>query len=402
MTKLYSCNPCKYNTNRKSSYTYHLKSFKHTSNMAIYTLNTITHENTPPDSGIKNGASCIQFISSTSHAGNLQNPILEQRSGFILEPELGICLGQSVGSDVGPDIGPDVRHDIGSYIRSGIGFDIESGVGSNMDGGPSVEIELEQGLEQNIGKNLITCEYCEKEYSTLRILKKHQKLCKLKELYLVKKRLEDALEEERNSKNKLVMMLEDDRNKILEEKNKLLEEHKELRDVQKDYYNLLKEMNQYNKKGKKTTINMVYIINNFKDAHSFSDLMEPEFTEAEKKMIDNYGPLGGTINILDSRCVKNISIEKRPFHCVDVARQKFILNDNDSWKMDTDGKEIMAVATPKVYKYCIDNINGNTISGIQQQQNILNVFSKTNQKKVVKELCDLTSINQIKITDLHN
>ena len=37
---------------------------------------------------------------------------------------------------------------------------------------------------------------------------------------------------------------------------------------------------------------------------------------------------------------ENIDVDKRPFHCIDSSRSKYILRENDNWSIDDRGERV--------------------------------------------------------------
>jgi hypothetical protein len=69
--------------------------------------------------------------------------------------------------------------------------------------------------------------------------------------------------------------------------------------------------------------------------------MNKPLTNEEKDYTDKNGAILGCNNLLVNRCIDDIDINKRPFHCVDESRLKFILRNNDKWEVDSKGEQIM-------------------------------------------------------------
>jgi hypothetical protein len=380
MVKHYECLYCMYKTNRKSRYTDHLNSKKHCLNVIISNNNDILKTN--------------DKISEREPMFSEREPMFSEREPMFSEREPAFAEQEPTLSGQEPTLS---EQELTLSEQEPTLYEQNNEI---------------SGQENNIKKSNIICKYCNTKFNYNKNMNRHYSKCKLKDIYIENETIkynETILKQELLDRDKKIYEKTKQIQQIDEEKTKqiqqLEEEKKKLLEIQSDYYSLLKEMNEYNRKptkGAKTTINMVYIINNFKDAHNLSDLMEPEFTEDEKKMIDDNGPLCGTISILDNRCIKNMSIEKRPFHCVDTSRQKFIINKNNAWKVDLDGNEIMSLINPKIYDYCKEDISDKSdMSSLRKQKNLLESLQRVNQKKIIKELCDMTSINELKVSDIN-
>ena len=75
----------------------------------------------------------------------------------------------------------------------------------------------------------------------------------------------------------------------------------------------------------KKNVNMFYIINNYTEANNFEALMNPYLSPNETKYIQAKGVVSGGYQLLHDRCISGIDVDKRPFHCVDNSRNKYML-----------------------------------------------------------------------------
>ena len=211
------------------------------------------------------------------------------------------------------------------------------------------------------------CKYCNK-FKAKSNRARHYKLCKAK------------IEHEQTQKNLI---------KLLKEENK-----------KKDEYitNLIKTLvgknngdtNITNNTTNNTTINdhslnMFYVINNFKEAHNFEDLMDAPLTMAEKEYIINNGSIVGCYKLLKSRCIDDLDLDKRPFHCLDGSRSKYLLRTKDDWSVDQKGEKILNTGYSKMKDvYCIDNFNDTEKFSNNMKQ--LLALEGLGRKKIIKEL----------------
>lgn len=237
------------------------------------------------------------------------------------------------------------------------------------------------------------CEYCGKVLSYKKTLSRHKKTCKFKDVVIEKKQLETTFE---SDKNDLTEKLEEQQ-EMLQKQNKKLEKFKEMKD---DYMKLLKQIAQSKVKG--NTMNMYYIINHFNDAYNFEDLMKPELTDKEKKKLDELEPLSGSIYVIENRCITDMDVKKRPIHCLDTARDKYLLRTNNAWVVDHKAKKIFSKVSSHIYKhylldpqdpkYTIDEI-------LKNQQQLIRMEGKSSQIKLMKDLNDKVYIKNIAVPD---
>ena len=106
-------------------------------------------------------------------------------------------------------------------------------------------------------------------------------------------------------------------------------------------------------------LNMYYVINNYKEACNYSDLMDKPLTKEELDYLFENGPTLGCLNLIKSRCLNDLGKDKRPFHCVDSSRDKYLLREKDDWEIDLKGEKIMNKAintTRDNYKYDLEEL----------------------------------------------
>src|SRR3990172_11685838 len=95
--------------------------------------------------------------------------------------------------------------------------------------------------------------------------------------------------------------------------------------------------------------NTSFIFNNYKNPHNIEDLLKKyPLTQEEKDDIIKKGPLAGCVYVLNSRCIKNVHLSKRPIHCVDKSRQKYVIFSGDEWHIDKGGVEIVKQIIPTI------------------------------------------------------
>ena len=230
--------------------------------------------------------------------------------------------------------------------------------------------------ESSWGK--LTCKYCKKSISRKNNLKRHLKTCKEK----VKTELEERLQEEIKKNKKLKNML------------------KEKEDVETEYFKFMKQVAlksstniTYNDNKQK---NMYFIMNNYKSAYNFKELMDPEISAAETRSIKRKGPTNGSYYLLSKRCITDIDVENRPFHCVDNSRNKYLLYTENDWKIDPNADKIIQTAVDKVSSlYETEITRQDTVKS--RDRKLVNIsklidLEKVGRKKILKELNKDTSI----------
>lgn len=193
------------------------------------------------------------------------------------------------------------------------------------------------------------------------------------------KLLRDKKSKSRHYKNcnskKLTEKFAEEKTKFEEENSKLKQE---LLELERDHIDFVKMVcknggiangviNNNNTSNNSTNnVNMYYVINNFHNPYNIEDLMRPKLSQDEKEYILKNGALAGSLKLIKDRCITNIKVEKRPFHCVDDARNKYIVRENDDWVIDKNGNKILTTTYSKIEEAYPDipsrrNINLNDI-----------------------------------------
>ena len=136
---------------------------------------------------------------------------------------------------------------------------------------------------------------------------------------------------------------------------------------------------------------MYYIINKYKNAKNYEDLMEPPLTQEEKTYVIDNGATSGCYNLLINRCINNIALSDRPFHCVDASRSKYLLRVNDDWDIDNGGSKILREVYPKikgVYETDkrIDDMDSEEMSEYIKGASEMIELEKKGKKRIMKEL----------------
>lgn len=262
----------------------------------------------------------------------------------------------------------------------------KDGVPSEKDGRPSEKDGDSDGFYNNSFKvRKFFCRFCKRTIRHSNNIRRHERICKDRKVFETEQQLRKEKE-----KRFLTEM----------SKKQLEDELEELKEVKEDYMKLLKQIAQSKVKG--NTMNMYYIINNFNDAYNFEDLMRPELTDVEKSKLDELEPLSGSIYVIENRCITDIDVKKRPIHCLDTARDKYLLRTNNAWVVDHKAKKIFSKVSSHIYKhYLLDPQNPKySIDEIlKNQQQLIHMEGKASQIKLMKDLNDKVYIKNIVIDD---
>lgn len=241
--------------------------------------------------------------------------------------------------------------------------------------GAKSEVSKKESSDSILVKNsqkTVVCEYCNKKISYKRNKARHLSVCKekkIKESEISKDNIINTLSKEKEERDRLIREQENlvkEKENLVKEKEKrekfLLEENKQLllekQDISQRYIEDLKNMGKElmdalkaNNNGNTTItninidkLNILNIMQHFTNTPNYENLMAPPFTEEEKEYILKNGPTEGCYNYINKRCIEGKPIEERPIHCVDVAREKYVLRTNDNWIVDIKGNIILDTA----------------------------------------------------------
>lgn len=265
-------------------------------------------------------------------------------------------------------------------------------------------------------KKLFQCEFCAKILSYKQHLICHYAVCTEKEKDNVIKRMQkenqviiDRLQEEKEQllkEKELEIKEKEDALKKTEEAFKKIEEVTKLKEkAEKNYIDELKEFRAGVKSGSITVnntnntnnnnvnigkLNVYYVVKNFNDAYNYEDLMAPALTKAEIRHARNYGPSAGCEKLIMNRCVNGISKDKRPIHCVDASREKFMVKTKGEWELDVDKDDILKPAFAHMRtQYDISEDNKDIMDKVKNLQ-LLQEMDTIGGKKTIKHLVKKT------------
>ena len=195
-----------------------------------------------------------------------------------------------------------------------------------------------------ISSKYFICEYCRNEF-LFKHKSRHYSRCKTKQNLEVKSEIKEL--------QKLTSKLK----KELEKKDEKIDE------IEKDMFDFMKsmvKMNQTtnitnntnntnsNNKINNNNYNMYYIINNYKNAENIEDVLESPLTQEELDYIDKNGSLLGSYNVIKGRCVTDKDLSKRPVHCTDFTRKKYLLRYKNEWIVDPRADKLLTMTFNKM------------------------------------------------------
>lgn len=253
--------------------------------------------------------------------------------------------------------------------------------------------ELRGVNELNSNLSYFECPYCQKSIAKNN-KSRHLNSCKLK---TVGEKTKDELIKKLQTENEKIT---EDQKKLQIENDKIIKRQKE---IEEEYYTFLKNIAVKNGSAQNNTIinnntvnvgcmNVSHINKTYTEAFNYEDLMTPKLTKAEKRHIRSFGPTAGCERLIINRCVDGIDKEKRPFHCLDLAREKFAFRTNNRWEIDWNGVRILQPAFEHVRTlFDISDNNKDINDRVDNQQMLLHMDMK-GAKKITKFIGKQTMI----------
>lgn len=202
---------------------------------------------------------------------------------------------------------------------------------------------LNESKEYNICPTNIVettkCIYCNKNIIYKKNINRHYSRCqrKIGIEYSLKKE-QDIIKE----KDNIIETLQQEKKQAEEDLMNLMRDVVKSKATITINNNTIKNKNDNNNH----TINMLYIMKNYNDVEDYDTIMNEPASKEEKQRLLTLGADYAVEDLLKTRCITNIPANKRPIHCVDVSRDKFVVRRNNRWKIDNRGKMIMEGTFP--------------------------------------------------------
>ena len=227
------------------------------------------------------------------------------------------------------------------------------------------------------------CIYCNKILSKTGSMNRHYKSCKEKPKVELTKII-DATKADLNEKER----------KLEQTMKQLKEKEKKLQEVEKEYFDFVKKVAEAGPGKLINNVNMFYIMNNYTEAYDYNELMDPSLSTSENNFVKDNGTIAGCFNVIKGRCIDNVDLKNRPFHCVDQSRNKYLLYRNNEWSVDISGSEILNKVYPKIHKvFDITVHRGDSMRVIDKKlanMDQIRELEKYGRSRILKELSALT------------
>ena len=261
--------------------------------------------------------------------------------------------------------------------------------------------ESVEGLPILVEKNSkFKCEYCGNIFVKA-TRSRHYSRCKAKKETQVSSEIEKLKELTSKLQEKLDQKEEHFKEQI-KEKDEILE--KRIQDIEKDMFDFMKTMVVTNKttinnttnNNNNTNYNMYYIINNFTEAENIEDIMAAPFTQEELDYIDKNGSVLGSYKVIKDRCITDKDLSKRPVHCTDLTRKKYLLRHNNEWIIDPKADKLLSMTFDKM-KDAYDTESDDIYEKINNTQQLIKLDidgRKTLNKQISKDVLLRNTVKQ--------
>jgi hypothetical protein len=254
--------------------------------------------------------------------------------------------------------------------------------------------------------NVFCCKFCNKSLSSNRRLNTHYGVCIQKKITendkivqtinIEKENIQKKTEKKLLEKEDIIKKKED----IIKEKEDIIKQKelsekgieemfkKYIMDTSSTINKLISQQTTVKVDNNVSNMNIFYIANNFDDALNYEDVMGEKLTKSEVKDILDNGPTVGCYNLIRNRCIINLSKNKRPIHCTDFSRDKYVVRSNDVWVPDWSAVKILAEAFKPVREvmYTENNRKDINIHKLVKNQGLLLEMDTTGGKKIMKHL----------------
>ena len=244
----------------------------------------------------------------------------------------------------------------------------------------------------------ITCKYCSKSICRTKNLKRHYEKCKKKVEYELKNEYSITTSEIKNK----YKSIEEECNRLKQElelkQQELITIHKEKKEAEEERKLVTSKLLELLNNGLNHTIinnitnnvkfDVKYIDKNCIQPLDYREIMRPEITDNEKKLIEHESAIESAYRIVHDRCIKDVPFDKRPIHLIDASRKKYYVFYNNGWNVDINGEQILNELLPKLDKLYFDGYTKtDDVNSIMRRCNKINDLYK-NKYDILKYLHD--------------
>ena len=229
------------------------------------------------------------------------------------------------------------------------------------------------------GSKNYKCHYCNITLSKKSHLHRHLNVCK-----------EKIILERDQFKKKIDIF----KNELVKTKEMLYEKDIIISDLQKQIgeltikNELLVEMKDICKKSNKSVMNI--IINNYAP-----NLEAPPIEDMSKKEFQRYinkGVPKGLVELIRDHYVTDIPNEERSLWCVDQSRLKYLIREEDKWKVDLMGQTFRKTLIPPIRKRVMEMTqehDNDYYEFMRLADSVMKIDKSRYQNKVMKEISNM-------------
>ena len=234
-------------------------------------------------------------------------------------------------------------------------------------------------MDQKNGSNVYLCKYCNKIFATSSHLNRHIQSCKIKKKIDIIQ-LRTQLQQKEDINNKQHQELQK-KNNIIKEQQHELNEKKNTIEKLKIKVQLLSEIKDMCKKGKKSVMNI--IINNYNNAPDFTAQPIYDMSDSDLRHYIDMGVPNGITEMMKDYYTENIPNDQRSLWCLDQARIKYLIRKDNDWKIDIMGKIIKKTILGPLQDKISDMIdnNKNELSSSEMLNYLENAYNLINKSK---------------------
>ena len=252
----------------------------------------------------------------------------------------------------------------------------------------------------DICKNIFKSNYsCERHY-----IKCVEKLNNKNEVIMLKNTINEL--QQQNADNEKINLLEHQLNimsKQLQELKDLDKKVDEIKEITNKTYNI-NNNNNITKNNK--CVNFYFIQENFKNPMTLEECASKPLSQKDRRNITKSTPIIGCEYLIKSRCINDIDVDQRPFHSLDISRDRFAVYCEDEQKktkewLTKDGSYISSRFYPIVEKEFRKTCKNNTDQLVKVEQGICDM--RNNPKKLHKSIANSSQVkNSVSLTDLNS
>ena len=152
-----------------------------------------------------------------------------------------------------------------------------------------------------------------------------------------------------------------------------------------------------NKNNNNKTISFVYIKNNYKNAPVYSDVISAALTKEEMKAIKDLSPTTACAKLINQRCITNVDMDKRPLHCLDMARKKFAVRvknkyGDPKWTIDQNGEHILSGVFAQIRSIYPIKEN-DSLEEMENRLKLHQMMMPSEKKKILREIGRVSHVN---------